>query len=471
MTPSELYRGARLVAAIDLEAASPDRLTDLETDFVGASREAADADEHRRRRNTRRLRRLAVGLGVVLACALIAGAVAVDQRRNADDAATDAREQAAIAQDQTKVARARRLLSEAQVIAPENLPVALLLASEAVDLDPTINTAGLIGLIPPRLERIQTFAGEGIQGGVGPDGRTVPVATAAGDVYLWDVESGAIELALKTGQQQNSASIASDGRHLVTAGTHSGEVAVWDLTSGEEVARTRSSEPFLIADPVTADASLLLVSDSLVSASLVRIEGDSARVLWTLPMPMSNIAVASPDGKLVAAGRFLPSGAFEIVLYDANTQPAPRELAVLRSTADAVWSSVSFGPDSQVLVESNGSDVRLYDVRDPTSPTLLCSYGSLGGETEEGGFATFSSDGELVAVGRRGAVAVIAVPSCEEIAVSSTKQGGAFPLGFVGDGGDLRVVVASDTESRVLRVAPAHLMALCSPRRNGRSAR
>ena len=54
---------------------------------------------------------------------------------------------------------------------------------------------------------------------------------------------------------------------------------------------------------------------------------------------------------------------------------------------------------------------------------------------------------------------MIAVPSCEEIAVSSTKQGGAFPLGFVGDGGDLRVVVGSDTESRVLRVAPAHLMA------------
>ena len=68
-------------------------------------------------------------------CALIAGVVAVDQRRNADTAAT--------------TARARRLLSEAQVLAPENLQVALLLASEAVDLDPTINTAGLIGLIPP----------------------------------------------------------------------------------------------------------------------------------------------------------------------------------------------------------------------------------------------------------------------------------------------------------------------------------
>ena len=54
--------------------------------------------------------------------------------------------------------------------------------------------------------------------------------------------------------------------------------------------------------------------------------------------------------------------------------------------------------------------------------------------------------------------------------MSSTKPGGAFPLGFVGDGGDLRVVVASDTEIRVLRVAPAHLMALCSLRRNGRSS-
>ncbi len=156
----ELYRGARLAAATDLVATSPDRLTDLESEFVSASRDAADADEHRRRRNTRRLRRFAVGLGVALG-------VRVDRRcrrrrpaRNADDAATEARQQAALAQEQTKVARARRLLSEAQVIAPENLQVALLLASEAVDLDPTINTAGLIGLIPPRLERIQTFGGQ-----------------------------------------------------------------------------------------------------------------------------------------------------------------------------------------------------------------------------------------------------------------------------------------------------------------------
>ncbi|RPI05253.1 MAG: WD40 repeat domain-containing protein, partial [Actinobacteria bacterium] len=399
-------------------------------------------------------------MGVALVCAVLAGAVAVDQRRNADDAATEARQQAAIAQDQTQVARARRLLSEAQVIAPENLSVALLLASEAVDLDPTIDTTGLIGLIPPRLERIQTFGGQAISTGVvGPDGRTVPVAADGGDVYLWDAETGTIEQTLKTADQQNSASIASDGRHLVTAGTHSGEVAVWDLTSGEKVGRMRSNEPVLIADPVSADASLLLVSDVLVSASLVQLNGDSSRVLWTLPMPMSTAALASRDGKLVAAGRFLSSGAFEIVLYDANTQPAPRELAVLRSSADAVWSGWTFGPDSQVLAESNGSDARLYDLRDPTSPTLLCSYGSLGGKAEEGGLATFSSDGQLVAVGRRGAVAVIAVPSCEEIAVSSTKQGGTFPLGFVGDGADRRVVVGSDTEIRVLRVAPAHLMA------------
>ena len=79
-----------------------------------------------------------------------------------------------------------------------------------------------------------------------------PCATADGDVYLWDVETGRSSQTLETGRAAKQRSPSpSDGRHLVTAGTHSGEVAVWDLTSGEEVVGRGSSEPFLIADPVS----------------------------------------------------------------------------------------------------------------------------------------------------------------------------------------------------------------------------
>ena len=67
--PGDLYRGARLAAATDLVSGSPERLTEIEAEFVAASREAADADEHRRRRSTRRLRRFAAGLSISRWCA------------------------------------------------------------------------------------------------------------------------------------------------------------------------------------------------------------------------------------------------------------------------------------------------------------------------------------------------------------------------------------------------------------------
>ena len=73
--PGDLYRGARLVAAGDVLASHPERLTAMETEFVAASAFAAQADDRRRRRATHRLRALAVGLGITLVGALIAGAV------------------------------------------------------------------------------------------------------------------------------------------------------------------------------------------------------------------------------------------------------------------------------------------------------------------------------------------------------------------------------------------------------------
>ena len=456
---SELYRGARLAAATDLVAASPDRLTELESEFVGASREAADADEHRRRRTTRRLRRFAVGLSIALVCALIAGVVAVDQRRNADDAATEAREQAALAQEQTRVARARRLLSEAQVLAPENLQVALLLASEAVSLDPTIDTAGLIGLLPPRLEGIRTFGGQSLfQNVVGPDGRTVPVPAADGTIYLWDAVTGEVTDTLETNDAAYDAIFAADGRHLVTAGVHSGEVAVWDVVSKSKIAQVTSREPLVSVVPVSRDASVLLVMDFLESVSLVRVRGDSSRVLWTLPTDLAG-ATPSPDGKLMVAGRFVLPDQWENSLYDLTDETRPRRLAVVSTLAEDNAASTSFSPDSRLLAESSPREFRLYDVSDPTAPALLCSHELADNEAGVATIPTFSSDGQLVAVGGSGEVTVLASPTCDAVAVTPTKQGTAYPFGFIGSGDQQRVLIGGDTEIRVLSVAPTHPLA------------
>ena len=73
----ELYRGARLAAALDWSADHALELNELERQFVTESREASEKETKRVRRTNRRLRGLLVGVAVLLAAAVAGGIFAV----------------------------------------------------------------------------------------------------------------------------------------------------------------------------------------------------------------------------------------------------------------------------------------------------------------------------------------------------------------------------------------------------------
>ena len=108
----DLYRGARLTAALDWSAQHRDELSPVERAFVQASRSAAG-------RAARRLRGVLAGVAVLLVISLIAGVIALVQKQHAT---TEAR-----------VGLARQLGVQA-VIEPR-IDLAMLLAREAVNLD------------------------------------------------------------------------------------------------------------------------------------------------------------------------------------------------------------------------------------------------------------------------------------------------------------------------------------------------
>jgi WD40 repeat protein/class 3 adenylate cyclase len=85
---SELYRGARLSAALDWSAEHAAELNNKERDFLAASRQASDRETDRQRRVNRRLRGLLVGVATLLIVALVAGSLALVQRSRAQRAAT-----------------------------------------------------------------------------------------------------------------------------------------------------------------------------------------------------------------------------------------------------------------------------------------------------------------------------------------------------------------------------------------------
>ena len=81
--PGELYRGARLAAALDWSADHALELNELEREFVTESREASEQETKRVRRTNRRLRGLLAGVAVLLAAAVAGGIFAVIQRGEA----------------------------------------------------------------------------------------------------------------------------------------------------------------------------------------------------------------------------------------------------------------------------------------------------------------------------------------------------------------------------------------------------
>jgi class 3 adenylate cyclase len=123
---SELYRGARLSAALDWASTRGPELNELEREFLAESRQASEREAERQRRTNRRLRGLLVGTAVFLVVALAAGGLALVQRGRAQDEAERAERQA-------RVASARELAAAAVASLDVDPERSILLALEAVD--------------------------------------------------------------------------------------------------------------------------------------------------------------------------------------------------------------------------------------------------------------------------------------------------------------------------------------------------
>ena len=159
---ADLYRGARLTAALELPTVE---LGDLEREFLGASRAEAERDLNRQRSRNRRLRMLLAGAGVLLVAAVVAGVLAFVSRSNA--------------QHEAQVALGRQLGAEA--VSEPRIDLAMLLATEAVKLDDSDQTRGtLLSTLLRSPAALSTFSGpitdRPQQISLSPDGRTLAVA-------------------------------------------------------------------------------------------------------------------------------------------------------------------------------------------------------------------------------------------------------------------------------------------------------
>ena len=175
--PGELYRGARLAAALDFAAEHDDVLNELEREFLDEARLVSERDAERGRRMNRRLRVLLAGALLALLVAGAAGLIALDQRTDARHAAT--------------VADAQRL--GAQALTDDRLDRALLLARTGVGLDDSVATRGnllatLMRVRPGSLGKLPDVRDvEIFDVAVDPSGTRLVFGDAFGELQLWDI--------------------------------------------------------------------------------------------------------------------------------------------------------------------------------------------------------------------------------------------------------------------------------------------
>jgi DNA-binding SARP family transcriptional activator/WD40 repeat protein len=169
----ELYRGARLAAALDWAEDRAADVTPVEHRFLEASRKRAEAELTNARARVRRTRRLATGLTALLVVALVATFLAVRAQRDAEHASV--------------IADANRLAALSTTAG--TLDVALLLAAQAVRLAGTPETEdALLAALAEhgRAERTIPFDGDPYRA-MPADGGRVVFLDSGDEVRAWQV--------------------------------------------------------------------------------------------------------------------------------------------------------------------------------------------------------------------------------------------------------------------------------------------
>jgi DNA-binding SARP family transcriptional activator/tRNA A-37 threonylcarbamoyl transferase component Bud32 len=317
---AELYRGSRLEALI--EAVDIDRrsLSETERRFLEAGRTNRDAEVRAAQRTARRLRRLLMGVAAALLVALAAGAVAVVQRRQAEDNAVAAEIEA--------------LVGRAESLRSTQRDVAALLAVESFRLADTPRTrSALLATFTDQTgfydaHRLEQRSGR--PGIVMPDGESAYLVDDDGRLRPYSLETGLLgEPYPPIGDRPIGGAVlaaSADGRWVAQASRSEADgsttVVVFDT-------RTRSAS----FPPVVVDGlvwSVAFTSDADLVALAI---GEEARLLV--------VDRATGEQKAALSGVELPERSGEIAPEPeaGRAGPVPRSPAVVAAGDDLLLGS------------------------------------------------------------------------------------------------------------------------------------
>lgn len=333
---ADLYRGARLAAALEWRAGHELELNHTERQFLDAGRAVAGHAQ-------RRLRMVLGALAALLAVAVAGALVALDQR--------------ASARNEARAAESERL--GLQALTEPRVDRSLLLARQGVALDDSLATRSyLLDALLRSPAAIRVISGDGnplTALDLSPDGRTLAAGDSRGNVVFFDAASGrriaapyqalrAISAVRFSPDGKLVALVEGDSVEFLDARTHQSKARL--LAGPPDTSGDSSNNPWLLGAIAFSSNSRVLAADVIhnqphrSSLDIVRWDVRTGRRLE----PPRQIA-PTPEATLVG---LIASGA-QVV-----TSSAPADVTVIRDTATLQPLRRLRGGDIRGVLSPNG---------------------------------------------------------------------------------------------------------------------
>jgi WD40 repeat protein len=349
---SEVYRGARLSAALDWAATRGPDLNDQERDFLSESRQASEREVERQRRTNRRLRGLLAGTAVFLVVALVAGGLALVQRGRA-------RDQAVRAENQARIASARELAAASVASLDVDPERSILLALAAVDA-----TWKADRIVLPEAEealhqalqesRVVLTVPQGGGVAVSADGKRFATTGEDGTASVWETDTGNRALTLRGHKGKvNGIAYSPDGSLLATAGVDQ-TVRLWDAASGRQVQVLSGHRDAVLGIAFSPDGSRLATSSKDRTIRVWDVTAGTQDLVLRGPAggAFKGPPAFSPDGSRLTSG-----GWFSTPIWNLSTG----EISTLLPRQSEKVSGVAFSPDGTLVATAVHLVVQTWD--------------------------------------------------------------------------------------------------------------
>jgi WD40 repeat protein len=402
---SLLFRGARLLQAVEWRQKRQSELNPLEREFLEASVALKAREEQKEKERQLRLRRLTRLAAVIALFALLAAGFAWVQRGKAV-------RQTELAVQQTRLADSRRLAAESGR-SSWNRDLAILLALASINVtytnDQTVTTEALDSLrasAPPDAIELPLpgHTAPATDLAFMPTGSQLLTLGRDGRVRVWDLTTGNEVRTMTNAAAGNEVGLAvSTNGHFVAAGSELG-VTLWELSSGNALFTERGDRGRTIRGfSLSPDGTRMLISFSSGEQALLQTMPER-RQLWSQPSQGDRWVWAltsfSSDGRRVA-GVVGDNAA----VWDGVTGQTLLSITNLGSNLRRTALRAALSPDGSALVVASSSTIHVRSV--PSGEVLA----DLTSQVESIWHTAFSPDGRWLAVAGDETLTVWDVPA------------------------------------------------------------